>query len=200
MGDGEDGLAFAILAVAVAMVVAGFLLMFVLGWFLGRSLHLKRGKVVLLAIASGLAGIGLGSLAVVATFFEDTWSPPPHLRIDVAKGFRPNWVILIEDPSAPSRLVWRGYNAPFHGISAEIAVPLGGVIRVRSLARVVGRGGTDVSWSDGASAVGFASGSLPTGAQAADYVAYERQTGAASADDSLPDGDALIAYIRSHGG
>ena len=79
-------------------------------------------------------------------------------------------------------------------------MPSGGVIRVRSLTNLAGRGDTGIDWSDGASAVGFAGGSALAAAHATRYVAYQRQTATAPATDILPDGDALMGYIRSHGG
>lgn len=199
-GDGEDGLALAITIAIVAMVAIGFASCFALGRLLGRRLRLGRGASVLTGVAGGLIGIALGGCAVAATFYETLWSPPPRIRFDVPVGFGPQWVILLEDPAATHMLSWHGFHAPFHGISAELPVPTGGVVRVKSLEEVAGLGDTTIEWSDGASAVGFAGGSAPAALHAGRFVAYQRQRGAAPADDILPDGDALTAYVRAHGG
>ena len=194
MGDGENGLALAIFVGVAAMLAGGFALFFALGW------SLSRHRRALVGLGAGLLGTVLGGCLVAATFFEDSWTPPPRLRLDVPAGFAPQWVVLIEAPAAPRSLAWRGFHAPFHGISAELQVPPGGVIRVRSLAEIAGRGGTTVEWSDGASMVGFTGGTAPAGLGGRPFVAYQRQLGAAAADEVLPDGEALTAYVRAHGG
>ena len=199
-GDGEDGLALAITIAIVAMVAIGFASCFAVGRLLGRRLRLGRDASLLVGLAGGLIGIALGGCAVAATFYETLWAPPPHIQFDLPAGFERQWVILLEDPATRRSLTWHGFHAPFHGISAKLAVPPGGVVRVKSLEEVAGLGDTTIEWSDGASAVGFAGGSAPAALHARRFVAYQRQRGAAPADDILPDGDALTAYVLAHGG
>ena len=71
---------------------------------------------------------------------------------------------------------------------------------MKSLGEVAGLGDTTIERNDGASAVGFTGGSAPPALHATRFVAYPRQPGAAPADDILPDGDALTAYVLAHGG
>ena len=199
MGDGESGLALAIFVAIAGMVVVGFGLFFALGWMVGKRAPQARGQRLLIASAAGLVGIGVAVCVVAATFFESSWSPPPRIRMDVPPGFDQPWVILLEDASAPRRLGRRGTRLPFHGQSANVQVPRGGVIRVRNLGQLPSGGDTTIVWSDGASATGFTGGSAPAGLHATRFVAYSRQLGAEADSTMLPDGDALVRYVRQRG-
>lgn len=173
-GDGLGGLAMAIFIVMLAMVAGGFAILFLIGRAIGRRMGLSRGRRVALGIVSGVGGILLGLLAVAATFFESSWAPPPALTVVIPPGFEHRWVILLEDPRAPTRVEWRGAELPFQGRSATLAVPPSGIMRVQSLVTMAGRGDLQVSWSDGSSATGVGGGPVPLGLGATNYVALLR--------------------------
>lgn len=199
-GDGENGLALAVFAATALMLAIGFALFFAIGWALGRRSPSSRIRRPLIAGAAGVIGVALAACAVAATFFETSWSPPPRIHFIVPSGFHQQWVILLEDPSIRHSLVWHGVRMPFRGLSTEVTVPAGGVLRVRDLGDLPSGGDTTIRWSDGASAVGFTGGATPAGLHATRFVAYERQVGVDASTDILPDGNALVTYIRARGG
>lgn len=196
-GDGMNGLAAAIFAVMAVMIAGGFAVFFLIGRLIGRRLGLSPGRRLAAGLALGFAGIGVGVLAVIATFYEGTWAPPPAIRLDVPPGFAHRQVILLEDPTVSRALVWRGVGAPFHGKSAVIAVPVSGIVRVRDLGMITGRGDIAVTWSDGAWAGGLSAGPAPSSLGAGSYVALLRNGASAAPAEDLPfDPEALARYIR----
>ena len=128
-----DGLALAIAAASLCMLLVPGLLGATLGYFALR----KRARWVGVVIGF-VIGIGLGGLAVAATFFESTFSPPDELSID-APGLRHETVIFVEDAHAPSAVEWTGSRLPFSSRIGHVAVPASGVLRVRSVDWIGGR-------------------------------------------------------------
>jgi hypothetical protein len=61
-GDGMQGLAIAIFAAMMLMLLAGFVLAFVLGQFLGRAFNLSGAQRWILSLALGLLGLGAATL------------------------------------------------------------------------------------------------------------------------------------------
>lgn len=196
-GDGMNGLAIAIFVVMAMMVAGGFAVFFLVGRLIGRRLRLSPGRRLLASLALGLAGIGVGTLAVTATFYEGVWAPPPAIRLDVPPGFAHREVIVLEDPTASGDLVWRGVEAPFLGKSATIAVPANGIVRVRNLGMMTGRGDMSVTWSDGAWAGGLSAGPAPPSLGARSYVALLRTGPSGAPAGDLPfDPAALARYVQ----
>lgn len=193
-GDGAGGLAMAILLVMIALVVGGFLVFYMIG---RAATHKSPGKRRFLPWLLGLAGLGLGYLAIFPIFFESTWAPPPTIRFIVPAGFNQPSVILLEDPSSSNELMWTGSTLPFFGMTAEVAVPASGVLRVKSYGPAEGRADTSVAWSDrgdGASDIGGGGGPAPPGINAVSFMHFVRDQGA---NEPIYGGDEeAAAYIR----
>lgn len=83
----------------------------------------------LAASLGSLGGALLGFLAMVFLFYETRWDPPVEITFEVPPGYSHETVILLEDPSA-EELAWSGLFTE----RAFVAVPRGGVVRVRSVA------------------------------------------------------------------
>ena len=192
-----DGMAAAI-AVAMALIILGGILA---GVFIGRSVARRWSGIngTVAGLIFGVVGLGGGLLAVVATFYESTWSPPPQITFGTPPGFSKSWVIVLEDPAAATDLVWTGWEVPFKGKTAVVAVPAHGVVRLRSLAGVSGRVDTTVVWSDGSSSTGQGGGPAPKSTRAVSFSAYNRvsQQENAAADPPFGDSEALGAYIAA---
>jgi hypothetical protein len=154
-----------------------------------------RALVIAVSVALGLI---VGGLAVVATFFESTWSPAPRVELVLPAQFDHDWVILLETPSATRTLAWSGVEAPFSGKKTVVEVPASGVVRVQSLAVVAG-GNVDARTREGAQSDGSASGPGPALLGANSYIALSLPHTNASARNagSPPFGDtaAFAAYI-----
>jgi hypothetical protein len=135
-------------------------------------------------------------LAVTATFYESTWSPPPQVRFVVPQGFAHNWVFVLEDPNAPQDLVWRGIEVPFFGKTATIEVPAHGIVRISDLGDLGGRMDIVAQWSDGAQGSTLSGGPGPTATKATAFVAFDRSA-TTDIQTSPPFGDdtALGNYI-----
>jgi hypothetical protein len=164
--DGMEGLAIAIAAASLAMVVVPAALGGVLGY-----LALRKHQGAVGALVGALLGGAGGVLGVTATFFESTWSPPPSLTIEVPPGFGHEWVVFIADPSAGATITWAGFDAPFTSRHARVAVPASGVVRVRELGLLDG-GGVRARLSTGVDATGSASKGAPPGVGPGRLVAY----------------------------
>lgn len=150
----------------IAMVVGGFLLLF----WIGKASGARGWK----PWALGLAGLGLGVLAVIMTFYENIWAPPPRVVLELPAGYAHSNVILLEDPDAQLEIVWSGREAPFSGISTRFAVPANGVLRVKSLDRLYGRGNATIEWSDGTRTTGMGAAPAPEGTRARLMLYFER--------------------------
>lgn len=198
MGDGLGGLAFVILAL-MAMMLVGLALGFgAVGLFIAKRLGWSGGRRVALVVALALVGMAGGWLWANATFYESQFDPPPELRIRVAGGFAEPWAILLEDPARGVPLVWTGGTMPFDAPVAEVALPRGGVLRVRDFGQAQGRGDLTVVWSDGARSMGLGMGPAPAGLGARSYLAVSRDPADATGPGTeLPQGAALAAYIRT---
>lgn len=191
-GDNLWALGVLIMAAMAAMVVGGSIVLFLVGRLIaGRSTKLRY-----LPLISGLAGAGIGLLAVIATFYEDTWAPPPHLHIELPVGYAHRNIILLEDPTSTQELTWRGVEIPFYGKSADLAAPLNGVVRLKSFGPMAGRGDAAIGWSDDSYLSGSASGPAPAGLNATFYKILERQKGGGG-DPPYFDRERLGNYIRA---
>lgn len=192
-------LAAVILGAMILILLAGFGIGFFLGRVIAGRFGWQSGKRTLAALGMGATGLCIGALIVIATFFESTWSPPPMIRFDVPPGFAPHWVILLEDRTASATIAWRGKELPFSGKSAAIRVPRSGVVRVRDLGEIAGRGDIRTHWSDGARSIGFAGGPAPKASGATFYSAFDRDGPRAARSEAPPFGDeaALAAYVAA---
>lgn len=161
-----EGLAIAIAVASLAIVVVPAGLGGVLGY-----VALRKRQGALGALAGALLGGAGGVLGVTATFFEDTWSPPPSLTIEAPPGFAHEWVVFIADPSAGTAITWTGVDAPFTSRRARIAVPASGVLRVRDLGRIDG-GGVRARLATGVEATGAVAKPAPPGIGPGRFVAY----------------------------
>ena len=126
--SGEDGLAAAIGLAMVCMIAGSIAVLGTIGWAITRK---KKGA------AGAIGGIALGALVGVAmvyfTFYQEDYpgahAAPPRLDFEVPAGFAHDWVVLIEDPNAPTEIEWaEGEQVGF------VTVPSSGVVRVRSMA------------------------------------------------------------------
>jgi len=120
------GLALGIGIVIVVMVLVASAIGGTVGWLLLRR---RAGAVGL--VLGGAVGVGVGLLAVTATFFERTWSPPNELVLKAPAGFSHEWVYLVGDPTVDRDLQWSGGSLPFTRRVAALEVPRSGVVRLR---------------------------------------------------------------------
>jgi hypothetical protein len=128
-GDGMGGLAIAILFASVLLFTAPAAILF----FIAMALAKKNKYRVPIAIASATFGTAIGFVAVAATFFESSFSPSNRLVLHLSPDLKHEWVVLLEKPGATESLKWRGANLPFLSKTAEIKMPLSGVVIVDSL-------------------------------------------------------------------
>lgn len=193
-GDGSGGLSTAILLAIVLIItlaVGGAV-------WLARNRGATRGWSS--AKRSGMTGLAIliglvvGGGAVSATFFENSWSPPPRLELHVPPGYDQTFTILLEDPKARGTLGWTGSTLPFAGQYATIEVPASGIVRVSSFGAAAGRGDLEVIWSDGVAAQGVGGGPAPSDARANAYILLVRP-GSGDATATPPSGDALAREI-----
>jgi hypothetical protein len=176
--DGMSGLALAIALACIGIVATGLALFFFIGRNLGRRFKLGRGGRLLTGIVGAVLGLGLGLLAVTATFYESQWMPPPQVTFKLPADFAHRWVFLLEDPSSRRELVWRGSEwVPFQGMTAETDMPANGVLRLRSLGPLSGRADTSVIWSDGAVMQGAGGGPGTPELKATAYVVFQHGEG-----------------------
>jgi hypothetical protein len=194
-----DGLALAILIGMILIVGAGLLVGVLLSRLLARRFGWSGSKRLWASLGLGALGIGAGALAVIATFFESTWAPPPLVALNAPQGFTHSWVIVLQDPATPNALSWQGVEMPFRGKSTAIDVPPSGIVRVRDLGGLRGRADITVRWNDGASNTGQAGGPAPKSTGATAFGAFNRVKGEGAAQDEPPFGDdaALGAYIAA---
>ena len=195
-GDGMGGLAVAIILAMVLMIVGASVIALLLGRRVARQRGASPAAVIKAGLFGSLIGVALGLSAVAATFFESSWSPPPRLEISVPPGYAQPWTILLEDPRAPTAIVWRGADFPFARRRARIAVPPAGVRRVKALGEAAGRGDLEILWSDGAPHNGTGGGPAPAGSGAHSYILLGRPL----PDGILPQapsGDSLAAEIKA---
>lgn len=192
----DSGMAAAIGIVMLLMVAGGFTLFVLVGRAIARTRGAEPRKAMRIGLLAGVLGLGAGYLLVIATFYESTWSPPPTVRFALAKGADPEWIMLLEDPVRGKRLQWSGIEAPFIGISTEVAVPPGGVVRVASLDKLSGRGDARAVWPDGTQSTGGGFGSAPEALGGRVYAAWTRRGWEEPATD-LPSDEALVAWVRA---
>ncbi len=193
-GDGMGALAVAIFGAMLLMLVAGFVVAFFIGRWLAR--RATPGKRLAISLTAAVIGVGIGLLAVTATFFESSWSPPPKLYITVPAGFAHGEAIFIEDAARGTPLAWHGIEIPFTGKSARITVPPSGIVRIRSFGDMAGRGDLNVQWSDGADANGYAGGPGPAALGASGYIILSRGAWEPGRFEPPTENEALAAYVR----
>ena len=181
-GDGMGGMALAILIAMLLMLAVGFGVAFMIGRGIARKLG---GKAGLWGLGAGLGGIGLAALAITATFYESSWSPPPRLELRVPAGYAHDWTIILEDRTAPRSLNWSSSALPFVQCKATLNIPASGVVRVKSLGKAGGTINLDVRWSDGAwySSIGGGPAPAETGAQT--YIMVDHNIGNGLPSQSL---------------
>lgn len=195
-GDGMGGLAVVILIVMAVMVATGFGVAF---WLGKRFAHMRGwppSRIRTTGLLAGFGGMLIGFAALVSTFYESSWSPPPRLEITVPPEYQRPWTIILEDPRAPVTLDWRGSSLPFAQRRAAVALPESGIVRVRRFGEASGRGDLEVSWSDGVPHNGTGGGPGPAGTRATAYMLLGRPL----ADGSLPEapsGEALAAEVAA---
>jgi hypothetical protein len=197
MGDGMNGMAAAIVVVMGLMLAGGLALFWWLGRLLAKAAGWRGRRVALSGLLLGLVGLGAGALLVAATFFESSWAPPPAVTLRLPPGFAHREVLLIEDPRAARTLAWTGVEAPFSGKATTVAVPPGGIIRLRSLDGLAGRADARVVWSDGAAATGAGGGPLPPGIGQGSYLVFSRGEPNVALEPPWSDPAALAAWIRA---
>ncbi len=191
-GDGLDGLAAAIFGAMICMVLLPASLLGGVGYLLARR---RRGWIgALVGVAIGVVG---GALAVVGTFYESTWSPPPTLTVDVPPTFAHEWIYVVSDPGVATELAWTGHDLPFTSRHAEIAVPRSGVVHLRSVASLENGAIEATLTHPGASSprsVGFAALTLPGGGRVI-AIGFARWPGREPQPPDDP--DALAARIAT---
>jgi hypothetical protein len=196
MGDGMNGMAAAIVAVMLLMLAGGAALF----WWLGRLVAKVAGwggpRAALAVAVSAALGLGAGALLMTATFFESSWAPPPAVTLRLPPGYAHREVMLVEDPAVPRTLAWTGFEAPFHGKATVIAVPPGGIVRLRTLEGLAGRADATVTWSDGTPTTGGGGGPLPPGIGRGSYVVFSRGEPDVAKEPPWSDKAALAAWIR----
>ena len=158
-GDQAGGLALAILIVMVLIVVGAVALFFLVARRLTRNLAPSRRRLVVGLMI--LAGAGAGWMAVMATFYESSFSPPPRLHLVTAPGFDAPAVVFLEDPRAPAAVEWQDSWLPFTAATATVEVPPSGIVRVRGFGLMAGRADLDVIWSSGMQGWGAGGGPGP---------------------------------------
>jgi hypothetical protein len=193
----DSGLAQFIAISEIVIVLGGVLLAVLLSRILARRLGWSGAKFLLATLAFCVIGFGGGVLAVIATFYEDTWAPRPEVTFKVPPGFTQYWVILLEDRSSSVQLVWTGVEIPFFGKKTLIEVPSSGIVRLRDLNMICCR--PRVVWSDGKiTTSGGGSGPAPESTGATHFVIFNRVDPGSSPDperDYPPKDEALGAYI-----
>ncbi len=195
-GDGMGGMAAAIVAAMAFMLLGGMALLFWIGRTVARARGWDRTRARNAGVFGGLVGLGLGALAVAATFFESSWSPPPRLDLNVASNYAQPWTILLEDPRAAATLDFEGSGLPFTQRHASLAVPHNGIVRVRSFGEAMGRADLVVRWSDGSAQSGSGMGPAPASTGAKYFIAVDR----GGPPKMLPSDDALARLIAAREG
>jgi hypothetical protein len=199
----DDGLAQFIAISELLIVLGGLLLAVLLSRILARKLGWSGAKLFLATLALGVIGFGGGVLGVIATFYENTWAPPPVVTFNVPPDFNQNWVILLEDRSIPVQLVWAGGKIPFFGKKTLIDVPSSGIVRVRDLSGLYSAL-VRARWNDRSYSSHFAGGGpAPKSSGATSYVAFSRDPPDAEPDpdeyerEPFHDEAAFAAYIAA---
>lgn len=114
------------------MIFAAIIVMIAFPAWLGHRL-LQTSESPIARFGATILGGVLGVCGSCATFYEDTWSPPPTLTFETPPGFRYDDVMLIEDPRSTTTIRWTGFDVPFSSRGARLVVPSSGIVRVRSL-------------------------------------------------------------------
>jgi hypothetical protein len=193
----DQGMALAIFGAMILIVLAGLLLGVLLGRIVFRGFGWGRSKQLVASLVLGAAGLGAGFLAVIATFYESTWAPPPQITFVTPPGFRQDWVFVLEDPTVSRQLVWQGVEMPFSGRTATVDVAAHGIVRVQKIGALGGRVDIRVRWSDGSSSNSQGGGPAPTSTGATVFSAFNRVKASDTAvvDPPFDDRDALGAHI-----
>lgn len=167
-GDGASGLAMAIVIAMVLLVAGAAVVIALLSRAFTRNMPPARRRIVM--VVAAVLGAGIGWMAMMATFFESSWSPPPQLRIAAPAGFEAPVVILLQDRRARLGIETTGGWLPFTAATAVVSVPSSGIVRVNSFGGIGGRGDLDVVWPDGQHSFGAGGGPAPPGSGAEAYL------------------------------
>jgi hypothetical protein len=190
------GMAALIDLVMLLMLVGGTAVFWSIGQRIARSRGLSSRRSWIVGGFAGALGAGAGSLLITAVFFRSTWSPPPTIHFVLEDAGRPDWIVLLEDPSSERTIRWTGTKMPFSGVSTTISVPRGGVVRVKVLGDQIAPGSAQGVLPNGSVALGQAVGPAPPGSGATSYAAWGWKAWERPEDD-LPMGDAeLAAWLR----
>jgi hypothetical protein len=199
-GDHAGGLAIAIFIAMVCMVAVPLLALSALGALVGGLVGRWAGfRPSVAGLVTGLSGAalggGMGTLLVFATFFESSWNPPPRLMFDVPPGYAHETVVLLEDGRSSHEISWQGLDLPFLAPYAEIDVPVGGVVRVRSLEDV---DRVEGYLPDGRYDLGFSSMPAPMGSDASLMLVFGFATWPGTEPDlGMMPPDQLLHTLRS---
>ncbi len=195
-GDQGNGLALAIGIVMLLIIFGCGFLLWLIARFLTRKVSPQRRGVVTILLT--LAGLGIGWLVMMATFYESSFDPPPELRLTAAPGMDARWIMLLEDPRG-QELRWTSSVLPFTSTTANLTVPRSGIVRLRSFGPMAGRADLTVTWSSGQSG-GAGGGPGPPGTGASSYMILPHPNEMDAMVDSPYDGAALAAYIAEREG
>ncbi len=176
-GDGQGGLALAIMLAAICIALIPMILFGAAGWFIARK---RKRSPWVFATVGVLLGASVGALAVGFTFFESTMERRGTLEIQ-APELDGEWVVLLEDSSASTTLSWSGSWRE----RATLTVPSSGVLRVRSMTKV-----TDVT-INGQPVTGAMSQPMPRGLTGEVLRAYSAR------DSSLPPSDEPLDLVST---
>ncbi len=162
--------------------------------WLGRRARAQGKPAWLMPAAIALAAAA-GVLAVMATFYESTWSPAPELTLQLPAGYSQPWVYVLEDTAAGSVLPWTGTDLPFSTKRATLRVPPSGVVRLKDLGPMLGRVITVKGFAP-FSGMGQMGRPGPKALNAGVLMGFSvREPMAGEVDPTVLEDDALVAFI-----
>jgi hypothetical protein len=200
---GGDGMA----VLGIAILVASALMIAVpaaIGFFVARAFAKNKNHRWLISTAIALVGVGLGFLAVIATFFESTWSPPNRIVLKTSPEMKHVWIVLLEKPNATNALQWHGSNLPFMSRHTEVEVPASGVVIVNSLEHAFG-GQAQAVAADGSMFTSMGGGLVPKELGYNTYLAVARHAFTANNEPNynelpeLREPKAFVQFLQSRG-
>ena len=152
----DSGMALAIMIAMILIVSIPGVVLGAIGYVVGKKRADGERKGGLVFGCGGFVlGAALGVLGVVLTFYEDTFEPT--MALQTPAGFAHDSVIILEDPTASTRLDWNTTRS-----EARLASPASGVVRLADLEDFSGRGFFAVLPS-GDTTIGFSSRPAPPG-------------------------------------
>lgn len=152
-GSLGDGLAQAIAAVMLCIVVVPALLFGTLGWAATRK---ARPRIRVAAVVVGLLMGPLFGIPINKGVFDLPWSYfnpfasppalPTFLTLELPADFQRDWFVLVEDPAA-EQVIEVVDDGPYTRL--RMVAPASGLLRVRSIPRLVTSSYIDVEVPDG---------------------------------------------------